>query len=69
MGLWIYLWHAENMYSFLCQSYLNKVIFLKRKTEKNWTYSYCPPHGDLERGPRLISLRVFKSFLMADPHC
>lgn len=47
-------------------------FFLKEKGKEEkrteLTLLLLPTQGDLERGPQLISVTVFKSFLMARPH-
>lgn len=40
----------------------------KEEKRTELTLLLLPTQGDLERGPQLISVTVFKSFLMARPH-
>ena len=58
-------------YSFLNVNHTS-IDFKKRgggeEKRTELTLLLLPTQGDLERGPQLISLTVFKSFLMAHPH-
>lgn len=69
-----------NMYSFLyvnatsikCLVFFSLVsikwFFKEQENAKDLDLLSLPTQRNLERGPQLISLRVSKSFLMAQPH-